>query len=121
VPLIFPLIIGSVMWFFPGTINNKIMGHDSEPSLNNKTLNELERIAVTVLGLILMFYALSDITFHLVYVVAQNIEASAKLNTFMVGAENWGLIIATVFEIIFALFLLIKTNGLLLLLRKLRS
>ena len=121
VPLILPLIIGSVMWFFPGAINNKIIGHDSELSLNNKTLNELERIAVTVLGLILMFYALSDITFHIVYVVAQNHEASAKLNTFMVGAENWALIFATVVEIMFALYLLIKTNGLLLLLSKLRS
>ncbi len=121
VPLIFPLIIGSVMWFFPGAINNIIIGHNSELSLNNKTLNELERIAVTVLGLALMFFALSDMAFHITYVVASNYLDSAKLTTITISAENWGFILATLVEIVFALYLLIKANGLLLLLRKYRS
>jgi len=121
VPLIFPLIIGSVMWFFPGTINNKIISGNTESEINNKTLNELERIAVTILGLVLMFFALSDMAFHITYIVASNYLDSAKLTTITISAENWGFILATLVEIIIALYLLIKANGLLLLLSKFRS
>ncbi len=121
VPLVFPLLIGAVMWFFPGTINNKIIERNKELPISADSLIQVEQIAVCILGLILMFFALSDMTFNLVYVVASNYEDSAKLNTFKVGAANWGHILGTLVEIFFALFLLIKTKGIVLLLKKIRS
>jgi len=120
-PLSPPLIVGYLMWSFPGTITNKIIEKNSEQTTNTVSLNEIERVAITTLGLVLMFYALSDIVFNFTYVLAENAGHSIMSTEFRISAENWGHIAGTLVEILFALTLLIKANGVILLLNKLRS
>jgi len=120
-PLSLPLIVGYLMWSFSGTITNKIIEKNIEPAINTVALKEIEQIAVTILGLILMFYSLSDIVFNIMYVLAENAGHSIMSTEFRVSAENWGHIAGTLVEVLFALTLLSKTNGVILLLNKLRS
>jgi len=121
IPLIFPLIIGSLMWKFPNSITNKIIEAEGDLSTNKQLLSELERIAMTILGLILLFYGLSDLIYNFAYVYSSNSQNQETLSTFKVSPENWGHILGTFVEIIFSLFLLFKSKGLLKLLNKIRG
>ncbi len=121
IPLIFPIIVGLLMWSFPGTLTNRIFEKDIESSKSNGVSEEVEQIAVTVLGLILLFFALSDLTFNLVYVYFSNRENMSVIMSFRISPENWGYIIGTIVEIIFSLIILLKAKGVVLLIRRLRA
>lgn len=120
-PLIVPLIVGLLMWSFPRTITNRIFEKDLEASGSNRVAEEIERIAVTILGLILLFFALSDLTFNFVYVYFTNKENMGVITSFRISPEDWGHIIGTIVEIVFALIILLKAKGVVHFIRRLRA
>lgn len=121
IPLLAPIIIGLLMWSFPRTITNKIFEKEIEPAGSNRAIEEIERIAVTVLGLTLLFFALSDLIFNLVYVYFTNKENMSVITSFRISPEDWGHIIGTIIEIIFALVILLKAQGVILLIRRFKA
>ncbi|USF86400.1 hypothetical protein [Candidatus Endoriftia persephonae] len=120
-PLIAPVIIGLLMWSFPGTITNRVFDKSIESSESNRAAEEIERIAVTILGLILLFFALSDLAFNFTYVYFTNKENAGVITSFRISPEDWGHIVGTIVEIAFALTILLKSKGVILLIKRLRA
>lgn len=120
-PLAFPLFIGLLMWSFSKSITNKIIKDGTGPIDSNEFLVEIERIAITVLGIILLFFALSDQTFNLIFIYITSKENFGSLMTIKVSAEDWGHIAGTTVEILFSLVLIARAEGITYIIRKLRS
>lgn len=121
IPLVFPLSIGLAMWFFPKSITNKIIKNNNESIDANKITAEIEQIAITVLGLILLFFALSDLTFNLVNIFLVNKENYGSFSLIKISAEDWGHLVGTLVELTFAIFLIVRTKGIIIIISKLRS
>jgi len=68
IPLAFPVIIGVLMWRFPSTITNKILIDGAEYAKQSDMIAELERVVVTLLGLLIMYFALSDLVYNQSYI-----------------------------------------------------
>jgi hypothetical protein len=116
-PMLIPLSAGYLMWKFPGTIANKIVSSEKEKATtNSKTIEDIEIIAFSVLGLYLLFNATSDIAYNLSYFY-QTKEAAGEGSLLI---EPYSFIIATIVEIIFALILLFGSKTLVRMFRKLR-
>jgi len=120
-PLMFPFIIGLMMWFFPGTMTNKMLDKSIDSAPSKGAFEEFERIAITVLGVTLLFFALSDLTFNLAFVYVTHMQNAGVITAFSISAQDWGHILGTLVEIMFALILLLKAKGVMLLLKRMRS
>lgn len=64
-PLLFPLLVGILMLAFPGKIGNWIIQGEKLSELPATYLPQLERLAMTLLGVYILFRAISDFVFHL--------------------------------------------------------
>lgn len=114
-PMALPILVGFLLWKFPGTIANKIVPSDNQ--VNSRTTEEIEIIAFSVLGLYLLFNAVSDIAYHLsFYHKTKDIAGDGAILV-----EPYSFIIATVIEIIFALVLLFGSKYLVHFFRKIRG
>jgi len=120
IPVLFPFLIGMAMWKFPTIITNKVINGVSN-EVEGNTFRELELIALTILGLVLLFFALSDITFNLIYVWATNQVNNSPVSALLISPEDWGHIAGTFVEIIFALVLLFRSKGVIGIIKKFRE
>ena len=60
--LVPPFILGLLLWFFPGRVANKIIiGEDKTSPV---VASEIERVAITVLGLYVVVYGISDLAYQ---------------------------------------------------------
>jgi hypothetical protein len=66
--LALPIVFGVLLWFFPATITNKIV---SGQKLSGSTFGapEFERVALTILGMWLVAYGITDLVAELVSIV----------------------------------------------------
>jgi hypothetical protein len=58
-----PILLGLVLWFFPGKVANKIIA--SSENSAPMAIAGVERVAVTVLGLYLAAWGISDLAYQL--------------------------------------------------------
>ncbi len=116
VPMVIPLLLGALLFTFPNAIANRIIKKsDVESSFDSK---ELEMVAFAVLGMYLLFNVVSDLFFHLVSLYLAN----TKGLPYDTGADHpYALIIATLAELAFALYLLLGSKSLVAVLRSLRT
>lgn len=121
---IIPVVFGLLLMFFPSTISSKVIGKQDNTALNNEYMFELEQIALSVLGVYLLFITISDITAHAVYIIEANkMIASGKLpgTTAVLGPERYGLLFATGIEFIMSIWLIFGSKGMVKLIRNIRG
>jgi hypothetical protein len=112
-PLTVPLILGVFLWLFPSAVANTVIPVSARPQKNEWAL-QIERIAISAIGIYVLFGAISDLVYHLATLVARNVSAGP--------APNFGaLMIATVAETGIALYLVFRSQGIANLLRRFRE
>lgn len=114
-PTIITCFIGIFLWLFPTMVVNTIV----LPSLDLKNIGgewdtKAERIGVTILGLFLLFRALSDLVFNVASYIIDAPAVKIQMN-FQVA------MITTIVEFILAVFLMLGSTGITNTIRKLRA
>ena len=120
-PMVIPFVAGFLFLFFPSTVTNKVIRSGVES--NNSAINskEVERIAFSTLGLFLLFHVISNIFYHgtTIY-IAYKIGDAATTNSS--GYEvPYALLVSTIAEFFFAIYLFFGAASLVKLLAKLRG
>ncbi len=101
-PLLIVGIACLVLIFLPYKISNNLL-FNSEVATNDSDSNNLQIIAIRLLGLLLLFWSVSDAVFHLFnYLLLRNLADTS----FQISAYNYPLIIATGVEIVIAVIFL---------------
>lgn len=117
-PMVVPVLLGTFLWFFPSPVANTIVRFDpASKSLEAGWAPELESIGVALLGLFLLYRAVSD----LVYYVMDHQAKVAMLGNVRAPDDFNALITATIVELVFALILILRAKGIVSLLRKARG
>src|SRR5215472_16745649 len=113
--LLLPIVFGLLLWFFPGTVTNRIVS--GARSDNAFGAREFERVALTVLGAWLVTYGAIEIVSNLLsfYFTARDHPGLPMPARAFAGA------IATLFEILIGLFLVFGTPGLQRLIERVRE
>lgn len=116
-PLTIPGLVSLLLFTFPYSIVNKII----TPPVNQKEftsdLVEIESILIRLLGLLLLYFSLSDLTFHLTNFYHYKIEFG---ESFSIEAYNYSYLFATAAEFVFAFWLLAGTKSVIKFTKKLR-
>jgi len=116
-PPLMILLFGVFLWLFPSPVTNTLFRaaegrQDKTPDWAAK----LEVIGVALLGLWLLFRALSDLVYHLV-----TLRARAQAVSYGMEYSEFGAyFVATLVELAFALFLLFGARGIVRLLHQVR-
>ena len=120
VPMFVPILVGIVFLFFPATVTNKLISGDDETNTASIDILAAERIAFSTLGLYLLFRVISDLIFHGTSIyLALKAGTIARYNT---GYQDpYALVVATLAELIFALWLLFGSAGLVRFVSKIRT
>ena len=122
-PLLFPLTVGILMLVFPGTISNRIIPGGKLSELPNIYLPQLERLAMTLLGVYLLFRAISDFVFQLSKLLwVRHLISIGEVPTLSyLPPDTVGYLIATVVEGAVAIWLTVGSAGILAFVRKVRD
>src|SRR5215472_16115915 len=62
-----PILAGLSLWFFPATITNRIVSGE-KPANGQFGVPELERVALTVVGVWMVAYGFGDVAANLVWI-----------------------------------------------------
>lgn len=115
-----PLIFGFMLWLFPAPIANTIIKKDLPNKSEEKFLLGIERIAIRVLGLYLLYHGITDFVSHYAS-YHQAVEMFGK-NVNFAGKEKFAIgFIVTGVEIVLALLLMLGATGIVNILRKARN
>jgi hypothetical protein len=118
IPMAVPILLGAFLWFFPSRVANTIVRSDpASKSMEAGWAPELESIGVALLGLFLLYRAVSD----LVYYVMEHQAKAAMLGNVRALDDFNALMTATIVEFVFALILMLRAEGIVSLLRKARG
>ena len=116
-----PILIGIYLIYFGRLL---IRRHIPNTETESETLANFEKTALSVMGVYLLYYAISDKTAHIVYLYKINLMikngAPIGLDETM-SADTFSAIIATIVEIIFSLWLILGSGGMVNLFNRLRS
>jgi hypothetical protein len=85
--LALPFVFGLLLWFFPATVTNKIVG-GKKLSGERFGAPDLERVALTVVGLWLVAYGVADMVYTLSTMVTLQLaygERVAQLSRYIPG------------------------------------
>lgn len=116
-PLMIPGFISIFLFKFPSLVADQIIVGSEGLSSCEFDFERLEIILIRVLGLLLCFYAISDLVFHVSNIVQFSRVPAIQ---FPLSAYNYSYLIATVVEFIFALWLLMGTKGVIQVLNRIR-
>lgn len=112
-------LISVGLWMFPLTIARRLVAfrEPGEVDVKSASVDQIQTIAFSVLGLYLLYYVLSDIVYwgFILFISLRDNVIPIELSINQIG-----LILATVVELIFVLFLLLGARGIVMLLRKFR-
>lgn len=116
-PLVIPGIVALLFFTFPYSIANRMIATSPDRKESNFDLAGIELILIRLLGLLLFYYALSDLVFHLTnfYYLKSDIGGD-----FSIESYNYAYLVATVAEFVFALWLLAGTGSVVRFMQKLR-
>jgi hypothetical protein len=115
---ILPFIVVILLWFFPLKVAAKLI-----PKINsaeqpvNLGNNEIEHIALSILGIWVLASAIPDVFYWSIFIYM------IKSSGMVVGAlrpENVGNIVAIIIEIIIGIWLLVGSKGIIGIIRRLR-
>lgn len=114
-PLLFPLLAGILMLVFPGTIGNRIIPAEKLSELPTTYLPQLERLAMTLLGVYLLFRAISDLVLNLskLFWVRHLMSIGELSAPSYLLPDTVGYLAATVVEGAIAIWLTIGSSGIL--------
>ncbi len=115
IPIVIPLALGLALLFFPRSVTNRLVeegGIEGAPAFDADTL---QRVAFSVLALYLLFQVLSDLVYHGTAIYIAGLEGGR------LDPEIWPTLIATLAELVFALFLLLGSGRLVRALRSVRT
>lgn len=118
----FPLLFAYLLIQHTETVQSWLKIPESVEPLESP---ELEQIGLSILGMFLFFSSLSDLAYH--FAELWRFQDAFGVNTSVESArivllnpEKYALMVATVVELIFALYLLVGSKGLVKVLEKLR-
>jgi hypothetical protein len=114
-PLAVPFVFGVVLWLYPAAVANTVIDVKTK-SPDNEWAIHIERIGVSLLGLYLLFFAISDLTYQLTVLLAKQDAVGRS-----VPGNVTALIVANTVEFVVAALLLFRARGIAALLRKLRG
>jgi hypothetical protein len=116
-PLAVPFLFGAFLWLFPAKIANTVVGPGATKNFKNGFAEELERVGISLIGLYLFYRVTSDISYFLMSTWAKaNILGRARF------PEDFSALVAsTVIELVLALFFMLRSRGIVNLLRKARG
>jgi hypothetical protein len=115
-----PMIFGLVLWLFPAPITNTIIRKDLPTKSQEKFLVGVEKIAIRVLGLYLLYHGITDSASH--YASYHQASEMFGNNVNFSGKERFTIgFIVTGVEIVLALLLMLGAAGITNLLRKARN
>jgi hypothetical protein len=123
-PVAFPALIGLVFFLFPATLTNKIMRGERLSEASPAVLFDIERIALSVLGVYLLFHALSGAVFISAYFIrVEQLTKTGMLvgQSHLLGPDKYGEIVSVVVEIAVSLWLIFGAKGLVSVFRKFRG
>lgn len=118
IPVIIPIGGGLLMLYFPGMIANKLINGSQSEVIAEHDIEPIQSIAFGVLGLYLLFRVISDLTYNFSYLYL-NQKAYGLSN--ISDIDTYARIIATAFELLFALYLLFGAKGLSKMINKFRD
>lgn len=117
---VIPIIFGLLLWLFPAPIANTIIKKDLPANSQERFLSGIEKIAVRVLGLYLLYHGITDFVsqyasyHHATEMFGKNVNFSGK-ERYTIG------FIVTGVEILLALLLMLGATGITNVLRKARN
>jgi hypothetical protein len=113
-PLAVPILFGLLLWFFPATVANTVI-RSKLPAKTGKNdfARDLEQIGVSLLGLFLLYQALSDIIYHVTF--------RALIGRVRVPDDFLALMAATTVEFVLALIFVFKARGVVNLMQRMRG
>ena len=109
--IILPALIGLGLIYFGGTL---IRRHIPDTQVMQENLAALEKTALSVMGVLLLYYALGDMIVHLTQLYKANAMIKSGVPIHIedqMGADTFSVIVATVFEIAFSLWLILGSGG----------
>lgn len=115
-PLLIPSVVSVLLITFPSKVSNAVI-FDGKAVKSSVDLNGIEIIIIRALGILLLFWAVSDLVFHISNYMRYR---SVDQGSFPLVAYNYPVVIATAVEFVFAAWLLMGTNNVVQLLRKIR-
>lgn len=122
IPLIFPFLIGFWFLLMPSAVTNKLVKGDKLSASPPGFFFDLERVALSVLGVFLLFNALSDIAYHSAFILkGKELMIEGLFPGEKLRLERYAALVATVFELALALWLIFGAKGLLNILNRIRS
>lgn len=120
-PIVVPAFIGLAFFTFPATVTNKIVGGEKLSESPPAVFFDIERVALSVLGVFLLFRTVSDAVAHVTYLVTANQLQKAGEWFGVLDPERVAAIVATAAEFIFAVWLIFGSTGLVLMFNKIRG
>lgn len=122
-PLLFPSLAGVLMLVFPGTIGNRIIPAEKLSELPSTYLTQLEQLAMTLLGVYLLFRAISDLVLNLsklLWVRHLMTIGELRVSNYLFP-DTVGYLAATVVEGAIAVWLIFGSSRILAFVHKLRD
>ncbi len=122
-PFLIPVLIGLFLLFFPGAVANRLVASNSTQNLPD--VNQIERVLLSILGLYLLYRAVSDAIFLLVKFFSYRVTLHQQMANAPLPAnfllEMYGSLIGTGFEFVLALCLMLGAKRIQSMLAKLRG
>lgn len=106
VPVFLIVVLGAVLWLFPGTIVNKIVVGPNQPIKFQS--DQVQVIAFSTLGMYILFRGVSDLVFWVSFMA---MTFYSEPSTTIIPLDRYADLFATFTEIIFGMFLIFGSNG----------
>jgi hypothetical protein len=116
--MIFSIVVAVLLWRFPMTIARSMVDFrdPGESDASSASMEQLQNVGFTILGLYLLFHVVSDlVSWAVIWFVNQRNHTLTALTV-----EQVASMIATGVELMFVLFLLLGARRITALLRRLR-
>jgi hypothetical protein len=113
------VLIAIYLWLFPLTVTNKLLSFQKYSGTESQSVSyeQFQFVAFTLLGIYLLFNVVSDVIYWATILFISFRDSNIPIE---LSLDQKGQIVATAIELIFVLFLLLSTNGIVKLLHKIR-
>ena len=113
------VLIAIYLWKFPLTVTRKLIPFEKHIDTESQQVSyeQIQLVAFTVLGLYLLFNVVSDIIYWSTILFISFRDSNIPVE---ISIDQKGQMVATVIELIFVLFLLLGSKGIIKLLHRLR-
>lgn len=113
-PIIFPLLVGVILFKFPNSFSDTYISLNTN-ELEKLNINEYLQLGLILIGVILVFYSLSDLVVHITdYFFLKNKTGATPT----ILNYDYPILIATIVEFMFSIFLILKPKSVIVFIRK---